>query len=84
MYIHCNTNQTILPLELSACLPHNHVVFTIEQVVQELDERYFDRFYHEAGRSSYHPKLTVPSIVFMSMKKWSPPPTPIRLSNHLY
>lgn len=64
MYIHYNTNQTILPLELSACLPHNHVVFTIEQVVQELDERYFDRFYHEAGRPSYHPKLLLSALLF--------------------
>ncbi len=41
MHLHYNTNQTILPLELASCLPPNHIVFTIEMVVNELDDALF-------------------------------------------
>ncbi|WP_284120681.1 IS1182 family transposase [Streptococcus canis] len=64
MYIHYNTNQTTLPLELGSFLPANHVVFTIEKVVNELDNSVFEDFYHEFGRPSYHPKLLLASLLF--------------------
>ncbi|HEL1340755.1 TPA: IS1182 family transposase [Streptococcus equi subsp. zooepidemicus] len=64
MYSHYNTNQTTLPLEISSFLPQNHLVFTIEQVVNTLDERVFENFYHEVGRPSYHPKMLLASLLF--------------------
>ena len=64
MHIHYNTNQTILPLELGSLLPQNHIVFTIEKVVNELDEAYFTSFYHEGGRPSYHPKMLLSALLF--------------------
>ena len=64
MYIHYNTNQTTLPLELSAFLPHNHLVFTIEKVVNKLDDNAFLNFYHEVGRPSYHPQLLLAALLF--------------------
>ncbi len=36
MHIHYNTNQTTLPLEISSFLPQDHLVFTIEKVVNTL------------------------------------------------
>ena len=64
MYSHYNTNQTTLPLELSAFLPHNHLVFTIEKVVNKLDDNAFLNFYHEVGRPSYHPQLLLAALLF--------------------
>ena len=64
MYIHYNTNQTTLPLELSAFLPHNHLVFTIEKVVNKLDDNAFLNFYHEVGRPSYPPQLLLAALLF--------------------
>ncbi len=52
MHSHYNTNQTTLPLELSSYLPQDHMVFTIEKVVNELGEDCFDDFYHTFGRPS--------------------------------
>lgn len=52
MYINYTTTQTILPLDLGSCLPHNHLVFTVEKVVNELDDSLFKGFYHEEGRPS--------------------------------
>ncbi|HEU3578914.1 TPA: hypothetical protein VVJ86_000808, partial [Streptococcus pneumoniae] len=46
MHIHYNTNQTTLPLEISSFLPQDHLVFTIEKVVNTLEERHFYAFYH--------------------------------------
>ena len=38
MHIHYNTNQTTLPLEISSFLPQDHLVFTIEKVVNTLED----------------------------------------------
>nr|WP_231996441.1 hypothetical protein [Streptococcus ruminantium] len=64
MHINYNTNQTTLPLELSACLLQNHVVFTIEQVVNELSDGHYQAFYHDFGRPSYHPKMLLSVLLY--------------------
>ncbi|CAM3239300.1 Transposase InsH N-terminal domain-containing protein [Streptococcus pluranimalium] len=56
--------QTTLPLELSSYLPQDHMVFTIEKVVDELEEDCFDDFYHTFGRPSYHPKMLLSALLF--------------------
>ena len=64
MHIHYNTNQTTLPLELACILPKDHVVFTIEKVVNALEDSHFQSFYHDFGRPSYHPKLLLSALLF--------------------
>ena len=65
MHIHYNTNQTTLPLEISSFLPQDHLVFTIEKVVNTLEDRHFHTFYHAFGRRlSYHPKMLVSTLLF--------------------
>lgn len=64
MYINYNTNQTTLPLELGSFLPQNHLVFTIEKIVNELENSIFNSFYHENGRPSYHPKMLLATLLF--------------------
>ena len=64
MHIHYNTNQTTLPLELACILPQGHIVFTIEKVVNTLEERHFHAFYHNFGRPSYHPKMLLAALLF--------------------
>ena len=60
----CNTNQTILSLEISSCLPQDHLVFTIEKVVNTLEDCHFHAFYHAFGRPSYHLKMLVSTLLF--------------------
>ena len=62
MHIHYNTNQTTLPLEISSFLPQDHLVFTIEKVVNTLEDSHFHTFYHAFGRPSYHPKMLVSAL----------------------
>ncbi|VOQ45199.1 transposase [Streptococcus pneumoniae] len=57
MHIHYNTNQTTLPLEISSFLPQDHLVFTIEKVVNTLEDCHFHAFYHAFDRLSYHLSL---------------------------
>lgn len=64
MHIHYNTNQTTLPLELAGILPKDHIVFTIKKVVNALEDSYFQSFYHDFGRPSYHPKLLLSVPLF--------------------
>ena len=37
MHIHYNTDKTTLPLEIGSFLPQDHLVFTIEKVVNTLE-----------------------------------------------
>ena len=55
MHIHYNTNQTTLPLEISSFLPQDHLVFTIERVVNTLEDCHFHAFYHAFGRPVLSP-----------------------------
>ncbi len=64
MNIHYNTNQTTLPLELACILQQDHIVFTIEQVVNALEDSHFHAFYHNFGRPSYHPKMLLAALLF--------------------
>ena len=64
MHIHYNTNQTTLPLEICSFLPQDHLVFTIEKVVNTLEDHHFHAFYHAFGRPSYHPKMLVATLLF--------------------
>ena len=66
MPIHYNTNQTTIPLEISSFLPQDHLVFTIEKVVNTLEDCHFDAFYHSFGQPSYHPKnVCIYSFIFL-------------------
>uniref|UniRef100_UPI003977B9FF transposase n=1 Tax=Streptococcus suis TaxID=1307 RepID=UPI003977B9FF len=58
------THQTTLPLELACILPKDHIVFTIEKVVNALEDSHFQSFYHDFGRPSYHPKLLLSALLF--------------------
>uniref|UniRef100_UPI00037E6BD5 transposase n=1 Tax=Streptococcus sobrinus TaxID=1310 RepID=UPI00037E6BD5 len=51
-------------LELACVLPQDHIVFTIEKVVNALDDSYFHAFYQAFGRPSYHPKMLVSTLLF--------------------
>ncbi|WP_225902301.1 MULTISPECIES: transposase [Streptococcus] len=61
MHIHYNTNQTTLPLEIRSFLPQEHLVFTIEKVVNTLEDSHF----HAFGCPSYHPKMLVSTLLFI-------------------
>ena len=64
MHIHYNTNQTTLPLEIRSFLPQDHLVFTIEKVVNSLEDSHFHAFYHNFGRPSYRPKMLLAALLF--------------------
>ena len=64
MHIHYNTNQTTLPLDIASFLPINHVVFTIEEVVNQMESEKLAHLYHELGRPSYHPKMMLSALLF--------------------
>ena len=61
MHIHYNTNQTTLP--------QDHLVFTIEKVVNTLEDCHFDAFYHSFGQPSYHPKMFVSTLLFSYLQE---------------
>lgn len=64
MYKNYNMDQTCLPIELYSCLDPKHIVFTINDFIESLSESYFDIFYCEDGRPSYHPRALIKAILF--------------------
>ena len=69
MPIHYNTNQTTIPLEIRSFLPQDHLVFTIEKVVNTLEDCHFDAFYHAFGYPFYHPKMLVSTLLFSYLQE---------------
>ena len=68
MYVQYTMNQTSLPLELSACIDPSHIVFSIYDFVDSLDENYFGIFETQDGRPAYHPKPLVMSLLYAYSK----------------
>lgn len=68
MYINYTMNQTNLPLELSACIDPNHIVFSIYHFVDQLDDAYFDGFQTHNGRPTYHPKPLMMALLYAYSK----------------
>ena len=50
-------------------LPQDHLVFTIEKVVNTLEDCHFDAFYHSFGQPSYHPKMFVSTLLFSYLQE---------------
>ena len=68
MYVQYNMNQTSLPLELSTCIDPNHIVFSIYNFVDSLDDHYFKIFETQDGRPAYHPKPLILSLLYAYSK----------------
>ena len=68
MYVQYNMNQTSLPLELSTCIDPNHIVFSIYNFVDSLDDHYFKIFETQDGRPAYHPKPLIMSLLYAYSK----------------
>lgn len=64
MYKKYNTNQTTLPLELSALLPQDHLVFVIDEFIESLDWSAYPLFEASEGRPGYHPRLLIKALLF--------------------
>ncbi|WWC49478.1 IS1182 family transposase [Aerococcus tenax] len=61
-------NQTTLPLELSACIDPDHIVFSIYNFIESLDEKHFESFSTQDGRPAYHPKPLIMALLYAYSK----------------
>lgn len=68
MYKYHNTNQLILPLNLAEEIPSNHIVWTINEVVEAIPKSVFIDFSKE-GRPAYHPCMMAKVILYAYTKK---------------
>ena len=65
MFKHYHQNQTqLLPADLNASVPSDHLARLISQVVDDLDTSAIERSYSEQGQRAYHPKMLVKVIVY--------------------
>lgn len=60
-----NQNQMmLLPPSLSECLPDDHLCFTINDIVENLDTSSIENSYQETGAPAYNPKLLLKIIFY--------------------
>lgn len=64
MYTQYTMNQTTLPLEMNCYLPENHIVYSIHQVVEDLDNSQYRLIENDFGRPAYHPKVLLKALLF--------------------
>ncbi|MCC5889023.1 MAG: IS1182 family transposase [Alkalibacterium sp.] len=64
MYTQYTMNQTTLPLEIDSLLPNNHIVYSINQVVEDLENTHYQLIANDFGRPAYHPKLLLKALLF--------------------
>ncbi|SEL29387.1 hypothetical protein SAMN04488099_1171, partial [Alkalibacterium pelagium] len=55
MYTQYTMNQTTLPLEIDSLLPNNHIIYSINEVVEDLDDAHYRLIENDFGRPAYHP-----------------------------
>ena len=55
MHIRYDTNQKTLPLKISSFLPQDYLVFTIEKVMNTLEDSRFYALCHDFGCPPYPP-----------------------------
>ena len=68
MYVKYTMNQTSLPLEISNFIDPNHIVFSIFDFVDSLDDNHFDMFKTQDGRPAYHPKPLIMALLYAYSK----------------
>ncbi|RYC97297.1 IS1182 family transposase [Facklamia hominis] len=69
MYTQYNMNQLFLPLELSDLIEPNHIVFKINDFIEQMDTSFLNSFYQEEGRPAYHPLLMIKALLFAYTEK---------------
>lgn len=64
MYTQYTMNQTTLPLEIDSLLPNNHIIYSINEVVEDLDDAHYRLIENDFGRPAYHPKVLLKALLF--------------------
>lgn len=66
-----NQNQImLLPPSLTECLPDDHLCFTINDIVENLDTSLIENSYQEMGAPAYNPKMLL-KIIFYAYSQGS-------------
>ena len=64
VYIKSSPQQTLLlPTNLRDIIPKDHICYLIEDVVDQLDYREFDKEVEGPGNPSYHPRISLKIII---------------------
>src|SRR3712207_9454697 len=63
-YINYNMNQLCLPSDISNWVDENHISRIVNEVVENIDDKFLENFYEGGGRSSYHPKMMLKIVIY--------------------
>lgn len=64
-----NQNQSmLLPPDLKDWLPHDHICFVLNQIVDSLDIAMIEQTYSDQGASAYHPRSMIKTIFYSYTK----------------
>lgn len=57
MFIHYNTDQLILPMDVEYQIPQNHLSRVIHTAIEKMDDQLLFSQYAGGGRPPFHPKM---------------------------
>ena len=63
-YINYNMNQLYLPSDITNWIDENHISRIVNEVVENIDDKFLEEFYEGGGRSSYHPKMMLKIVIY--------------------
>lgn len=63
-YINYNMNQLHLPSDITNWIDENHISRIVNEVVENIDDKFLEEFYEGGGRSSYHPKMMLKIVIY--------------------
>ncbi len=61
--------MTLLPRQYDECIPADHLVRVISEVIEKLDLRTWEAQYKGGGTSSYHPRMLLKVLVYAYSQK---------------
>ena len=68
MFLHYNTDQLILPMDVEYQIPRNHLSRVIHTAVEKMDDRFLISQYTGGGRPPFHPKMMLKVILYAYAK----------------
>ena len=68
MFIHYNTDQLILPMDVEYQIPKNHLSRIIHTAIEKMDDQLLFSQYAGGGRPPFHPKMMLKVILYAYAK----------------
>ena len=72
MYKNYNINQLVLPLNLEIKIQDNDIARHVNNLVESIPKKAFDKYYKETGCPAYHPRMMLKILLCALLSRYFP------------